>query len=93
MHLFDSLCCDIVITGNDQDDVEELKHLFHHFQTKNLGLLNYFLGIEVTQSNSVVVSQRKYVLDILEETGMSDCKPFESPMDPNVKLLLGKGSH
>ncbi|RVW22780.1 Retrovirus-related Pol polyprotein from transposon RE1 [Vitis vinifera] len=62
---------DIVITGSDQDGIQKLKqHLFTHFQTKDLGKLKYFLGIEIAQSNSgVVLSQRKYVLDILEETG------------------------
>ena len=50
------------------------------------------MGIEITQSNSgVVMSQRKYVLDILEETGMLDCKPVDTPMDPNVKLVPGQG--
>ena len=34
--------------------------------------------------------QRKYVLDILEETGMLDCKPVDTPMDPNVKLVPGQ---
>ena len=39
---------DIVITGNDQDGITNLKqHLFKHFQTKDLGRLKYFLGIEV----------------------------------------------
>ena len=39
---------DIVITGNDQDGIQRLKrHLFNHFQTKDLGKLNYFLGIEI----------------------------------------------
>ncbi|RVX10210.1 Retrovirus-related Pol polyprotein from transposon RE2 [Vitis vinifera] len=43
------------------------------------------------QSNSgVVLSQRKYALDILEETGMLDCKPVDTPMDPNVKLVPGQ---
>ncbi|RVX07519.1 Retrovirus-related Pol polyprotein from transposon TNT 1-94 [Vitis vinifera] len=45
------------------------QHLFTHFQTKDLGKLKYFLGIEIAQSSSgVVLSQRKYALDILEET-------------------------
>ncbi|RVW60070.1 Retrovirus-related Pol polyprotein from transposon RE2 [Vitis vinifera] len=68
---------DIVITGSDQDGIQKLKqHLFTHFQTKDLGKLKYFLGIEIAQSSSgVVLSQRKYALDILEETGMLDCKP------------------
>ena len=47
---------DIVITGSDQDGIQKLKqHLFSHFQTKDLGKLKYFLGIEVAQSNSEVV--------------------------------------
>ncbi|RVW71183.1 Retrovirus-related Pol polyprotein from transposon RE1 [Vitis vinifera] len=84
---------DIVITGSDQDGIQKLKqHLFTHFQTKDLGKLKYFLGIEIAQSSSgVVLSQRKYVLDILEETGMLDCKPVDTPMDPNVKLVPGQG--
>ncbi|RVW25075.1 putative mitochondrial protein [Vitis vinifera] len=60
----------IVITGSDQNGIQKLKqHLFTHFQTKDLGKLKYFLGIEIAQSSSgVVLSQRKYALDILEET-------------------------
>ncbi|RVX16320.1 Retrovirus-related Pol polyprotein from transposon RE1 [Vitis vinifera] len=84
---------DIIITGNDQNGIQKLKqHLFTHFQTKDLGKLNYFLGIEIAQfSSGVVLSQRKYALDILEETGMLDCKPVDTPMDPNVKLIPGQG--
>ncbi|RVX10963.1 Retrovirus-related Pol polyprotein from transposon RE1 [Vitis vinifera] len=83
---------DIVITGSDQDGIQKLKqHLFTHFQTKDLGKLKYFLGIEIAQSSSgVVLSQRKYALDILEETGMLDYKPVDTPMDPNVKLVPGQ---
>ena len=35
--------------------------------------------------------QMRYVLDILEETGMLDCKPVDAPIDPNVKLVPGQG--
>ena len=84
---------DIVITGSDQNDIQKLKqHIFTHFQTKDLGKLKYFLRIEIAQSSSgVVLSQRKYALDILEETSMLDCKPVDTPMDPNVKLIPGQG--
>ena len=55
---------DIVITGNDQEKISQLKeHLFSHFQTKDLEKLKYFLGIEVAQSkDGIIISQRKYVL-------------------------------
>ena len=47
---------DIVITSSDQEGIQKLKqHLFNHFQTKDLGKLKYFLGIEIAQSNSGVV--------------------------------------
>ena len=84
---------DIVITGSDQDGIRKLnQHLFNYLQTKDLLKFKYFLGIEIAQSNSgVVMSQRKYVLDILEETGMLDYKLVDTPMDPNVKLILGQG--
>ncbi|RVX02403.1 Retrovirus-related Pol polyprotein from transposon RE1 [Vitis vinifera] len=84
---------DIVITDSNQDGIQKLKqHLFTHFQTKDLEKLKYFLGIEIAQSSSgVVLSQRKYALDILEEIGMLDCKPVDTPMDPNVKLVPGQG--
>ena len=61
---------DVVITGNNQDGMTDLKqHIFKHFQTKDLGKLKYFLGIEVAQSRlGIVIFQRKYALDILEET-------------------------
>ena len=68
------------------------QHLFSHFQTKDLGKLKYFLGIEVAQSNSrVVISQRKYTLDILTDIGMLDCKPVDTPMDSNVKHVPSQG--
>ena len=84
---------DIVITGSDQEGIQIIKqHLFNHFQTKDLGKLKYFLGLEIAQSSlGMVMSQRKYVLDILEETGMLECKPVDTPMDPNVKLVPGQG--
>ena len=84
---------DIVITGSDQEGIQRLKqHLLNHFQTKDLGKLKYFLGLEIAQSSSgVVMSQKKYALDILEETVMLECKPIDTPMDPNVKLVPGQG--
>lgn len=80
---------DNVITGDDFEGIKALKqHLFKNSQTKDLGHLRYFLEIEVAQSKSgIVISQKKHALDILEETCLTDCKPADTPMDPNVKLL------
>ena len=68
------------------------RYLQNSFRTKDLGKLHYFLGIEVARSKEgISLSQRKYVLDILEETGLLRSKPVETSMDPNVKLYEDQG--
>ncbi|XP_050909452.1 uncharacterized mitochondrial protein AtMg00810-like [Lathyrus oleraceus] len=80
---------DISITGNDQQRLLQLKqYLANQFQTKYLGKLRYFLGIEVAQSKDVlVISRCKYAMHICEETNLLNAKPIRTPMDPSVKLL------
>jgi len=52
--------------------------LCRHFQTKDLGSPKYLLGIEVAQSKDrVLISQRKYAIDILQETRMIDYRPVD----------------
>ncbi|XP_022857348.1 uncharacterized protein LOC111378388 [Olea europaea var. sylvestris] len=54
---------------------------------KNLGGLKYFLGIEVARSSQgIFLSHRKYVLDLLSEVGMIDCKSADTPIVQNHKL-------
>jgi hypothetical protein len=54
---------------------------------KNLGGLKYFLGIEVAQSREgIFLSQRKYVLDVLTEVEMLECKPADIPIVQNHRL-------
>ncbi|RVW86108.1 putative mitochondrial protein [Vitis vinifera] len=53
--------------------------------------LQVLIRMIAQSSFGVVLSQRKYALDILEEIGMLDCKPVDTPMDPNVKLVPGQG--
>ena len=78
-----------VITGDDLEEIKILKQtLSSEFEVKDLESLQYFLGIEVAQSDKgTSVSQHKYTLDLLKETGMLDCKPADTLTDPNVKLV------
>ncbi|RVW73200.1 Retrovirus-related Pol polyprotein from transposon RE1 [Vitis vinifera] len=63
------------------------------FEIKDLGNLKYFLGMEIARSKKgIAVSQRKYVMDLLNETGMLGCKPAKTPMDTTVKLEESDGS-
>jgi hypothetical protein len=85
---------DIIITGNYEEEIKKLKkHLAQEFEVKDLGLLHYFLGIEVSQSTKGIhLSQRKYVLDLLSETGMSGCRPASTPIESNYHITKEGGS-
>ena len=85
---------DIILTGNHEGKIDLLKKLLtKEFEIKDLGNLKYFLGMEIARSKKgITVSQRKYVLDLLNEIGMLGCKPAETPMDSTVKLEESDGS-
>jgi len=84
---------DIVLTGDDTVEMARVKEkLAVDFEIKDLRFMRYFLGMEVARSkNGIVVSQQKYIIDLLKETGMSGCRPADTPMDPNAKLW-GEGN-
>ena len=79
---------DIVIIRSDSTGISSLKSFLHgQFYTKDLGMLRYFLGVEVMWSkHGIFLFQRKYVLDLLSETGKLGAKPCSSPMAPSVHL-------
>jgi hypothetical protein len=55
-------------------------------------LLKYFLGIEIAHSkNGLFISQRKYTLNLLKETGKLGCKPASTPIDSKIKLNTEDG--
>ncbi|PRQ17925.1 putative RNA-directed DNA polymerase [Rosa chinensis] len=81
---------DMIVTGDDPKEMNELqKYLSKEFEMKDLGQLKYFLGIEVARSKKgILLSQRKYVIDLLAETGMLDCRPMETPIEMNHRLAI-----
>nr|GEV80291.1 sugar transport protein 13 [Tanacetum cinerariifolium] len=81
---------DMIIIGNDESEIKKLKErLCAEFEMKDLGNLIYFLGIEVMRSpQGIFICQKKYILDLLAETGMIDCKAANTPMIINQKLFM-----
>ncbi|KAK3025988.1 hypothetical protein RJ639_042145 [Escallonia herrerae] len=86
---------EIILTGDDIAEIERLKQcLASEFEIKDLGSLMFFLRMEIARSKKgIVVSQRKYAIDLLKETGTSWCHPAEIPMDLNQKLGDNKEIH
>ena len=81
---------DMVVTGHDPDERKaQQSYLSSEFEMKDLGHLKYFLGIEVSRSDKwIFLSQRKYALDLLQETGMSACQPTDTPIEERLKLCV-----
>jgi Reverse transcriptase (RNA-dependent DNA polymerase) len=75
------------------EEIRNVKRkLNERFDIKDLGILKYFLGIEITYSpKGIFISQRKYILDLLKETGKLGCKPASTPIDSKCKLNTEDG--
>ena len=68
---------DLFLTGADPLIHKCKRELASEFEMKDLGLMHYFLGLEVWQKpGEIFLSQGKYVVKILERFGMMDCKPM-----------------
>ncbi|KAK2976816.1 hypothetical protein RJ640_002215 [Escallonia rubra] len=82
------------IKGDDYEEMNRLKTILaKEFEIKDLEKLKYFLGMDVAHSNKgISISQRKYTLDLLKETGMFSCKPADTLMDSTCKLGVKEGS-
>jgi histone deacetylase 1/2 len=84
---------DIIIVSSSSSATDSLlQQLRHEFAVKDLGRLNYFLGIEVHHNSSgLVLLQRKYIRDLLLRTNMDTSKGVSTPMLPDDKLSLHGG--
>ncbi|XP_023761274.2 uncharacterized mitochondrial protein AtMg00810-like [Lactuca sativa] len=78
---------DMIITGDDHGGIESLKHdLARQFAMKDLGLLRYFLGIEVAQSKKGnLLSQTKYISGLFKRAGLSDNRTVDTPLETNAR--------
>ena len=81
---------DMIVTGSSPKEVEKLeRHLAKEFEMKDLGTLKYFLDIKVSRSkHGLFISQRKYTLDLLNETGNSTCEPVSTPIEINHSMSI-----
>lgn len=79
---------DLIITGANCDDIKLFKQeMSKKFKMSDLGLLHYYLSIEVKQGpDGITLSQGAYVEKILERSGMAGCNACQVPMEPRLKL-------
>ncbi|GJY08410.1 ribonuclease H-like domain, reverse transcriptase, RNA-dependent DNA polymerase [Tanacetum coccineum] len=79
---------DLIITDTPKKEIDKFKaQMEEKFKMNNLGLLAYYLGIEVTQTEGdISIKQSAYAKKILKEAGMIDCNETLIPMDPGTRL-------
>lgn len=84
---------DLILAGNSLALIQQTKAwLSSLFHMKDLGILSYFLGIEVHRSSQgLFLSQKKYVTDLLKEFNMTKCKPLKLSMAHTLKLTPSSG--
>ena len=80
---------DLIYTGNDRVMFEKFKEsMMLEFDMTDLGLLHYFLGLEVIQSDAGnFICQKKYVEEILERFQMKNCNSVTTPIEKGLKLV------
>ena len=89
--LVDVYVDDLIITGAEEEEVEKFKaQMKEKFDMSDLGLLCFYLGVEVRQDASgITLRQAHYAKRILELGEMVGCNPAHTPME---KLRLSRES-
>jgi hypothetical protein len=81
---------DLTIISPSKVDIDHVKaQLRDVFKLRDLGPISFLLGVQIDydrNARTIALSQKQYILDILERAGMSDCHPVTRPMDSGSKL-------
>ena len=73
---------DILVTSSNPISLKAcIQDLDAHFALKTLGSVSYFLGFEAYRdAEGMYLTQSKYILDLLKNASMQDCKPCDIPL-------------
>jgi hypothetical protein len=85
---------DLLITGSSVLEIQKFKkHMEKVLKMSDLGVLHYYLGIEVKKKNGgLILTQANYAHRILEKAGMEGYNPCRIPMESKLKLSKGSSS-
>ncbi|XP_038974743.1 uncharacterized mitochondrial protein AtMg00810-like [Phoenix dactylifera] len=85
---------DSIFTSDDESLIQEFKRdMMQAYAMSDLGLMHYFLGIEVSQTqNGIFISQKKYAEGIIKKFKMDRCKSVSTPLVANEELKKDDGA-
>ncbi|KAL0451507.1 UNVERIFIED_CONTAM: Retrovirus-related Pol polyprotein from transposon RE2 [Sesamum latifolium] len=80
--------------GSSISELDAVKaYLDHLFTIKDLGPAKYFLGLQLARSShGLLITQTKYLTDILQDANLMDAKPAATPLTPGSKFSQDEGS-
>ncbi|KAD3640517.1 hypothetical protein E3N88_29740 [Mikania micrantha] len=84
---------DLIVTGTPKKEIDLFKsQMEEKFEMSDLGLLAYYLGIEVIQTkDEIAIKQSAYITKILKNAGMLDSNKTKIPMNPGTLLTKTEG--
>ena len=84
---------DLKFIGNDKVMFNEFKtSLKNEFDVTDLGIMKFFLGVEVVQNHEgIYIHQRKYAQEVLQKFGMKNSNATKNPMVLGFKLTKDEG--
>jgi hypothetical protein len=84
---------DLFLTGANPLIIQCKKEISIEFDMKDLGLMHYYLGLELWKKcGEVFLGQGKYIVKILQKFGMMDCKSMTTPMVTYLRKLRDSNS-
>ena len=81
---------DLLLFASSDKLMQQMKDEIHsQWEATDMGNPSKIVGIEITQtddSNSITITQQKYIEAILEREHMESANPVGTPLDPNMKI-------
>jgi len=73
---------DILLTGSSPSQISSfITHLSFVFRMKDLGDVHYFLGLQITRTDTALtITQTRYLLSLLHKFGLAGIKPVATPI-------------
>ena len=84
----------LLITGSTVASISAIKTALHNaFETSDLGLLKKILGLKIEKHyDGIMVTQSKYISDLLVNFNMAECRPTPFPFLSGISLKEGKST-
>ena len=81
---------DLILTSSSNALISDIKfQLNQKFQMTDLGILHYFLGMQIWQTpKGIFLSQTKYAQDLLDKFQMNDANHVSIPCELGTKLMV-----